>query len=140
MIDNKLCCSIHVPSLLKGMVHLFTRILRGNPSAYCSPEEESRKPSSPKSGPYSPLTSDSGWWRDPEVVPPRSKEIINPTVTEGNICREMEDSIGRIAKISPLSAKCTTIKDCTVFYVKIDGSILNGPVVKVCGSIRNNKG
>ena len=162
LISNKLCCSIHVPSLLKGMVHVFGRILRNNPLASCSPEEESRKPSSPKSGPYSPPTSDSGWWRDPEVVPtppkepivtgwgswwkgeevvpPQPKEPIKTTVNEANVCKEMEDSLSRIGQSSPIWLTRTPTKNGTVYYGKIDKSFLNGPSGKVCGFWRDKKG
>ena len=165
LISNKLCCSIHVPSLLKGMVHVFVRILRNNPAASCSPEKESRKPSSPKSGPYSPPTSDSSWWRDPEVVstpsketikpivngwkswwkepkvvPPCSKETINSTVTEANVCREMENSLSRAGQISPFWITWTPTKNGGVFYGKLDGSIINGPAGKVCGFVKTKRG
>ena len=156
LISNKLCCSMHVPSLLKGMVHLFTRILRGNPSAYCSPEEESRKPFSPKSVPYSPHTSNSSWWRDSEVVPPRPEETIKPPSENGwwgdrkvvppqpkepiNPCKEVEDRLSRMGQISPIWGKSTQINGTTIFYVKVDASIINGPSGKFCGSVKYKKG
>ena len=140
LISNKLCCSIHVPSLLKGMVHVFVRILRNNPAASCSPEKESRKPSSPKSGPYSPPTSDSSWWRDPEVVSTPPKETINSTVTEANVCREMENSLSRAGQISPFWITWTPTKNGGVFYGKLDGSIINGPAGKVCGFVKTKRG